>query len=464
MKFATLTKYYPQFLLLILAFTFFTRMYRLHIPEKYVFDEVYHAVTAKLISRGDVRAYEWHNPPPEPNTAVDWLHPPYAKYTQALSMLVFGENSFGWRFSSVLFGCLVVFLTAKIAEELFQDTVLALLAAFLVSLDGLVFTMSRIAMNDIHVTAFILLSIFFYIRFLNLKRKEKKLLLLSGVAAGFAVGTKWSGAFCIAILSMFEAVYILKSFWKQKNKFTFQPILKTFREIGISITCLLLIPAILYILSYSHMFMLGKDFTHLVNMHKNTWWYQTNLEATHPAQSTPIQWFLNTKPVWMFVEYPPGTNSRADIYAVGNPFLFWIANISLLVSIGYIAFSKTRKNHFVTQTLKKITHLFGKGSSSDSSVLSILLIMYFALWVPWQLSPRIMFFYHYLPAVPFLIINLAYWLRQLLKQKKTAYLAYLVLAGIFFNFVLWYPHWTLIPVPTELKDKLYFFFDFWKQA
>jgi len=113
-------RYYPQFLLMILAFTFFTRMYRLNIPERYEFDEVYHAVTAKLMVDGDMRAYEWTNPPPEPNTAVDWLHPPYAKLTQAASMSIFGKNSFGWRFSSVIFGVLVVYVTAKIAEELFN--------------------------------------------------------------------------------------------------------------------------------------------------------------------------------------------------------------------------------------------------------------------------------------------------------------------------------------------------------
>ncbi|MFZ1721414.1 MAG: phospholipid carrier-dependent glycosyltransferase, partial [Microgenomates group bacterium] len=154
--------YFPQILLAILAFTFITRIVRLTSPEVYVFDEVYHGITSKLIARNDPRAYEWWNAPVEENTAVDWLHPPLAKYTQATSMLVFGENSFGWRFSSVIFGILTVWVTAKLAFTLFRDERVALLSALFVSLDGLILTQSRIAMNDIHVTFLMILAVWMY--------------------------------------------------------------------------------------------------------------------------------------------------------------------------------------------------------------------------------------------------------------------------------------------------------------
>ena len=49
-------KYYGTLLLGILFFSFITRIYQLHIPERYIFDEVYHAVTAKLIAKNDPRA------------------------------------------------------------------------------------------------------------------------------------------------------------------------------------------------------------------------------------------------------------------------------------------------------------------------------------------------------------------------------------------------------------------------
>ena len=159
-----LIKYHYLLLVLIISFAFFSRVIRVHVPDRYVFDEVYHALTSKLIARNDVRAYEWWNKPVEEDTAVDWLHPPYAKYTQALFIKIYGENTFGWRISSVIFGVLVIVMVYKLSYELFENKNLSLLATLLASLDGLLLVQSRIAMNDIHVTFFILLTFLFYVR------------------------------------------------------------------------------------------------------------------------------------------------------------------------------------------------------------------------------------------------------------------------------------------------------------
>src|SRR5579859_5085331 len=177
--------HYLVLLLGIVFFAFVTRVYRLNYPPQYMFDEVYHAVTAKLILHNDPRAFEWWNPPPEPNTAVDWLHPPLAKYTQAFGMYFFGENSFGWRISSVVFGTLLIFATAKLAEEFFDDKFVALTAAFLAACDGLLLTQSRIAMNDIHVAFFIIVTLLFYVRFRKAKNRRQILwLFFTGLSAG----------------------------------------------------------------------------------------------------------------------------------------------------------------------------------------------------------------------------------------------------------------------------------------
>jgi dolichyl-phosphate-mannose-protein mannosyltransferase len=441
-------KYYPQLLLLILAFTFISRTYRLHIPEKYMFDEVYHAVTAKLMVDGDTRAYEWDNPPPEPNTAVDWLHPPYAKLTQAASMTVFGKNAFGWRFSSVVFGVLVVWVTAKIAETLFKNKHIALLSAFLLSMDGLLFAMSRIAMNDVHVTFFILLSIWKYLQYVDQKRKSKMFLIYSSIAAGFAIGTKWSGVFSLGFIGFSEAIFTLKTFFNVKNKYSRTNLMFLRDQLLLLIVSCLIIPAILYIGAYSQMFLLGKDFNHLVEMHKNTWWYQTNLTATHPAQSSPLEWFMNTKPVWISVKYSDQMR-RGDIYAIGNPALFWIGNIGIFTTLFTIFYSKFKK----IKVVKKF----------ELKMLALLLFAYSIVWLPWSLSPRIMFFYHYLPAVPLLSINLSFWLYKIWNTQRYRALSALAVTLIVISFIVLYPHLTLIPLSIELKNNVYFYFDFWKQ-
>ncbi|MCB9813003.1 MAG: phospholipid carrier-dependent glycosyltransferase [Pseudomonadales bacterium] len=444
------SKYYPQLLLIILAFSFFTRIYNLHLPEKYVFDEVYHAVTAKLIADNNPMAFEWNNTPPEPNTAIDWLHPPIAKYTQALSMNLLSKNSFGWRFSSAIFGVIAIFLTAKLAYNLFHSKSVALIAALITSLDGLVLTMSRIAMNDIHVTVFILMTLNFYIIYLNTKRTDKKFLFFSAAFSGIAMGTKWSGFFALIIIGFFETINLLITFFHREKMEKLSTKIRTFfKEFLFLFTLLIILPGTIYILSYSQMFLQGKNFNHFIGLHKNIWSYQTSLVATHPAQSKPIEWFLNTKPVWIYANWQ--TNKRADIYAVGNPILFWISDIFVFISLIYSIFI--------------IKHYY-QSKKIDSKNLNFLhlIIMYFAVWIPWQFSPRIMFFYHYLPAVPLLCINTAYWLNKMMqKSKNQKKLAILIIMSFLITFIIWYPHWTGIFVSDELKESLYFALDSWQQ-
>lgn len=460
-------RYRSVLLLLILAFAFFTRMNRLHIPERYMFDEVYHALTAKLISRNDPRAYEWWNEPVEENTAVDWLHPPLAKYTQALSILAFGENSFGWRFSSVVFGVLVIMITYHLAYRLFDNHLVALVSAFLASLDGLLLVMSRIAMNDIHVTFFILLSFYFYATY----RKERRLktLFMAGLSAGCAVASKWSGIFAVVCLLSFEFLEFILQIVKvsqEKKSAIKKDIFQRIFDLRIPFILLFCLPILIYLLGYSHMFLQGKDLHHFKELHKQTWWYQTNLDATHPYQSRPIEWFLDLKPVWVNVQYLSETKQRADIYAFGNPALFWIGCAAVFMTVIKILSQTllkiTQKNSIKTKTKKLIFFL----TQATTNPLFFLIFSYFIVWLPWQFSPRIMFFYHYAPAVPLLCILISYWFVKIWNDNKNDLIIKSIITGLFFSiiicFVVWYPHWAGIPVADAFADTVYFAIPSWK--
>lgn len=457
-----LTRYYPTLLLMILAFGFFTRVWRLDNPSGYMFDEVYHAVTAKLIAHNDPRAFEWWNPPPEEKTAVDWLHPPLAKYTQAASMLLLGETPLGWRFSSAIFGVLVIFATASLAYELFASRTLSLLAALLASLDGLLLTMSRIAMNDIHVTFFILLAFIFYVKYLRRtgafsgvqERKREttlskyKYFWLSGVAGGLAAATKWSGVFALGIIGLTEGLRWLRvaaaslTAKNTSNKLPYRNLIRIF-------LALIFIPAIIYLFSYWQMFLQGKDFDHFKELINQTWLYQTRLTATHPGQSRPFDWFLNLKPVWFAVDYVSET-SRGNIYAFGNPALIWLGATSVFAVLGFL--------------IKKL--VYRKHSDENLLPLFLLMAFYFSVWLPWVFSPRIMFFYHYTPAVPLLCIILAYWLKKIWKSSHPdlRLLTPAALILIFAAFLVWFPHWTNIPVPTNFIENVYFLISSWRYA
>jgi dolichyl-phosphate-mannose-protein mannosyltransferase len=506
-------RYSTLILVLILSFAFFTRVYRLNEPDAYVFDEVYHAVTAKLIARNDPRAYEWWNPAPEPNTAVDWLHPPLAKYTQALGILAFGENSFGWRISSAIFGLLVIAMTYSLTKEVFDSEGTALLAAGLASLDGLLLTQSRVAMNDIHVTFFILLTLTCYLKFRKLD--QLRWLWFTGISAGLAVSSKWSGVFVIGIVGMFEGWHLVQALLTQRSKLKLSTFLRTtLKVLIIRLLVLIVIPASIYVLSYSHMFYQGKSLvclkdepiqgecyydvskrqdgtpveryiSHFQELHKQIWWYQTHLEATHDYQSRPWQWFLNLRPVWFHVQYVNDTRI-ANIYALSNPALAWLGGSAVMITLFFLAYRLGNQVSSLNKTRFQVGSL-----PAFVNPLLFILVSYLAVWLPWQLSPRIMFFYHYTPAIPLLCILLAYWLTQLWNlhhppqkvtktvrssvvnaTKKSAVstsmpkwhqvLVLVILIVMGATFIVWYPQWTGIPVTRDFADTVYFALKSWK--
>lgn len=429
-------------LLLILFFAFFTRFWRLNLPDRYIFDEVYHAVTAKLIAENDPRAYEWWHPAPEPDTAIDWLHPPLAKYTQALFINLFGYTTLGWRFSSALFGVGVIYLVYLLAEEIFAQRSLSLLAAFLASLDGLLLVQSRIAMNDIHVTFFILLTLILYWRWLKFKDPDSKQwwrLLLVGFAAGLSAASKWSGFFVIAALWLLTLWEWLATWLNKKLEWK-----NWLQDFGLRFLALAVVPILVYLGSYGQMFLQGHDWSHFVELNRQIWSYQTGLEATHPHQSRPFEWFLNLRPVWFHVDYL-ADERIANIYAFGNPLLFWLGAVSISWTIIYLLFKLGKR---VTQN-----QIF-KPKELDLSKLSL---VYFLVWLPWVFSPRIMFFYHYTPAIALLVIILAYWLLKLPKKLR-----YVLVGLVAIIFIVWYPNWVGLPVSRQFADHVYFFIESWR--
>lgn len=383
----------------ILTFAFLTRVISLNSPPNEYFDEVYHAFTARVILHNDPKAWEWWNTPPE-GFAYEWTHPPLAKLGMFFGMKVFGENSFGWRIPGALLGVGSVWLVILIAKKLFNDDLVGLLAGAAFSLDGLPLVMSRIGMNDSYLLFFSLLTIFLFI-------KDKNFLAI--LAYGFAISSKWSALWVLPIL------------------FVIQIVLK--KKVRYSYLWFLVLPISVYLLTYTPMFLTGHGLDTFWGMQKQMWWYHTNLRATHPYTSPWWSWPFLLRPIYLYTsDEVGGVVSR--IYAMGNPFVFWLGLASVVISAS-IAFVERNKK------------------------LALVVFSYLAFFVPWAASPRIMFLYHYLPSVPFLVIATAYVLRRAPKFI----LPYLLICLVVFLYYL--PHWTGLPVPLWL-DKSYYWFTSWR--
>lgn len=435
-------------LLLIILFAFVTRIWRLNHPQVLYFDEVYHVPAAKLIAANDPRAYEWWHEPIFGDSRHDWLHPPLAKLIQAGSMQLLGDSAWGWRLPSVMAGAIssvvIYFFARKLFLKLDGELVAnntAILAAFLFTLDGLSLVQSRIAMNDIFLVMWLLLALLSIAYWqptlwaiqLKLKNANHWLLILAGVMLGLALATKWSAIFLIGFLLLLIGAGLIKA--------------KAWQAVPLVIFSLVLLPAIVYLTSYSQLFLQGKNLQYLGELHQQIIWYQTHRDTDHAYASKPWQWLTNSRPVWYWTDEQltrsqPNSHKTANIYALGNPILH-------LVAIGAIGC------YFVS-----LFHLKSTKFNPRTWLRASLLGLYLFLFVPWLLSPRIMFYFHYLPATTILVVMVSEFLtRSVLRYNKSLF--WLVLALIIICFVLYYPLWTGVTLSQFFLENYNYLLTLW---
>lgn len=363
-------------LTVIFAASFFTRFWQLKEPNLYYFDEIYYGFTAEQYALGNIDAWFYKAPPPK-GFSYTWDHPPTGKLIMSLPIRIFGVSSLSRRLAPATFGFLLTILIYFIYIKLVNtptNKIGGLLASFLITIEGIILSMSRIALVDIILTVFILLS-----AFLIWRRKT----FLAGIFFGLAVSTKWSGLFLLGVFLFREVLFLdLNFLLKEGFAFIFKTLAKT---LIFSLAALAI-----YLFSYTPFFVYY-GFNKFVDLHKQMYWYHKNLLATHPFASKAYTWPLGLKPVWLYNQNSFGWVK--NIYIIGNLPVLWG---------GVLA----------------ITFLLAKSIKHRSKLIIYLIFCYFVFWVPWVFSPRIMFLYHYLPSLPFLVILLSYFFERLVFKSK----------------------------------------------
>ncbi len=391
----------------ILLIASLLRLTNLSHPRAYIFDEVYHAFTAKEYLHNRIEAWEWWTTPPE-GVAYEWTHPPVAKYGMVLGMLLFGEDEFGYRVGSAALGIISILGIYMFTLAVFQQKKLALLASLLASLEGLHISQSRIAMNDIYMLCFFVWSLYAAV-----KSRWK----WSAVLYGLALGCKWSALYGIVPLTFIYLHSNNPLSWNLKS---------SIRHLVFAIRMLLVTLAV-YVLTFTPFILAGHTWDQWWELRRQMWYYHTHLVATHGYQSTPLQWVVSARPVWYWVDYAGSLVS--NIYAQGNPVLLWLGLIAAIMLLPRILrFPYT---------------------------ISYLLYSIFTL--PWVFSPRIMFFYHYLPSATFLCVILAAWLFELPYKYRV-----LCLILISSSLILIAPLLYGLPTPEVYRNTIFGLFPSWK--
>lgn len=450
-------------IVVLLALTL--RLWRLDSPQQVYFDEVYHVPAAQLMSQGDWSAFEWWHPPVDGSNYFDWLHPPLAKYTQAISIW-FGRTVFHsissvwWRLPSALFGVGTVWLVMLIVEQVSGQMTLAhnldmnrqrkstlfamFFAGIVAATDGLLLVQSRIAMNDSLLGFLLVLVGWLVVQAKVLHSSSVRTIWLTAVVVGMAMATKWTGVFVWLVLVGWLSVALIGYVLAHEYKYVKLMIAR--------LLLMVVLPWVVYLLLYAPAALSHQGYGYVVALHQQAWLYHLNRDSNHAYASKPQQWVVNMRPVWYWQDTSlVSTNReqsnnvwRANIYAVSHPLLPVIG----LVAVGWAV----------------LTLVFFKRKNTLFWQIFFVCSMYGVVWLPWFLSPRILFYYHYLPAIPFLAILIGGWLRSILSRGSSKIWRYVIILIYIWIFIaiLWLPHWLGLRVPKELVDTIYFGLPGWR--
>ena len=460
-----------------------TRLWNLGYPAKLVFDETYYVKDALTLSleghekswpegadvafqSGDVFGYL--------GQAAFVVHPPLGKWIIATGIWIAGpDQSTGWRLSTALLGIATVGLLMLVALKLFRSVPVAILAGFLLAIDGLAITLSRTALLDSSLTFFLLLGFWLFLfdqqssrvkitRAIEHSRNSilwfRPWLVFSGMALGAASSIKWSGLYLLAGIGLYVVMSesLLRNNLGELNWFR-----KGFLLQGV-FSFLSLVPAALavYLLTwmgwifgkggYARNWAIENPPTGLVSLlpdwmlslwhyHEVIYRFHINLTAEHAYQAHPLGWLVGFRPTAFFYEsYPEGTNGceiangcSSAITALGNPFIWISSSVALL----YIIYRYARHRE---------------------RVLGLVLLGTASLYLPWiVLSERTVFQFYVVSFQPWLILGLVVAVQQLRRKllAKSKAIANVATAGfvslVFGSFLFFLPVNTGMYLPFE---------------
>lgn len=425
------------------------RLFYLTFPEEMVFDEVYHARAAGEYMRGI-------NP-------FEWVHPPLAKLLISVGTSIFGLNSFGWRIMPVLFGTLFVPVMYIFGKSLFSKRQYGILAALIVSLDGVFFVQSRTAMTNIFATFFQVTAVmFFWLYFQHdyhdqKKRKAFTFFAFSGLFISLALATRWTsmGALAFILGALIWYKFLFTANLKDLTKGDLKSLTRGFNKKDIpfwilAAVCFVALPACIYLLAYLPYMNLNHTIKETIDMQKGIYTYHKNLRDPHPYYSEWYTWPFLIRPTWYyFRDFKDGT--MGGIIALGNPAIWWSSVFVTIFSI-YKAIKE------------KQAHLLYIG------------LGFIILYLPWAVSPRIKNFSHYLfEAIPYACLSITFLIGYLwdkgnkklenTKEDKTfnmlaiaavgIIIVALSLIGILSLWVLQWKHPFPIPALEPYSQRLY---------
>ena len=358
----------------VLLLGYFVLLIGIDVPDQPYFDETHYVPAARQL-------LQTHFAIPTLNLE----HPPLAKELMAVSIWLYGDNPYGWRTMSALFGALALTGVYLCGLALFDDRRPALWATAIAALNQMLFVQARIAMLDIYALAFLLWGLAAFMASFRTYAAPRALLYAAGICLGLATACKWSGVFawgmCIAVV----AVVLVLQRWRTRFDNPepadwYRPDLWAGARVRDWELCLGLVPLAAYIATWLPIYGLSPA---LLEAQRRIFHDNAMLVTPHPYMSSWPGWPLTLRPVWFLFE-KAGDDNFSAVLSLGNPVVFWSAVPAVLVCL---------RDWIVTRRRDAF----------------LIVASYGALYLGWMVLPRaIGFSFYYLPAVTVASLALAY--------------------------------------------------------
>ena len=466
---------------------FVLRVWNLGFPNAFVFDETYYAKDAySLLQHGYVQDFTEQANAQVVKGQLDgimtgepsWIvHPDGGKWLIAIGEQLFGFDSFGWRISGVVVGALTVLVLARLVLRMTDSVVVACIGALLLSVDGMHFVMSRLALLDIFLTFWIVCGVACVVADrdwirdrLDRYRFVRPWQLAAGVCFGMACATKWSGIYVLAVFGVLAVVWEVLA---RRGTGPAHGWLRRTIVVGLpAFVSLVVVAFVVYLLTWTGFLLhhevyearfgrgygeysapwgsyvdrpttglLGETrdaFRSLWHFHVMTYQFHTKdlNTATHPYQSDPGTWLLQWRPVGADAQFDLPASTRCgqgagetcvrEILILGNPIIWWTGALALVVAAA--AWIRTR-----------------------SWTWSVPVVAVLVNWLPWfRFDDRPIFSFYAVTVIPFTIVAISLVVHALIRSSTTPRHRYVVglTVGLFVTAAV-VAFWFFHPVYTD---------------
>ncbi len=481
------------------------RFWNLGHPQALIFDETYYVKDAwTLLQNGYESA--WPDGADEDFARGDTgiflddpayvVHPPLGKWMIALGMAAFGADSaFWWRASTALAGTVAVFLLALVARRLWPSTIVAVIAAFLLAVDGNAIVMSRVALLDNWVMLFALLGFWFVLLDRDHARRqlEQRLgearasgrdphygpaiwsrpwVVAAGLAFGAACAVKWSGVWFLAAFGIY--LVVVDALARRRAGVPFWLTGAVLKQGPATFLLLVPVAAAVYLASWTGWLVTdGGYFRHwaeaaenratgffswvppalqsLWHYHQSAYTYHVGVHGAHPAQSNPLTWLIMFKPTNMYFHSTDDGSGGCgaatcweSVIGIGNPLIWWAA----AAASAYLVYRLVRYREWQ---------------------VGIILLGLAAGYLPWLMYlDRTVFQFYSIAFQPYTMLALAAVIMLILGRRDDVTwkrVRGIAIVAIFLGFVVlvsafYYPIWTGVPVTPEFRQ-LHFWAPSW---